>query len=50
MKMPLTLFPEWIIEQYKLRMHALNGFVYLEMWRAVWGLPQVGILANKLLR
>jgi hypothetical protein len=25
-------------------------FYYLEMWRAVWGLPQVGILANKLLR
>ena len=50
MKMPLTLFPEWIIEQYKLRLHALNGFVYLEMRRAVWGLPQAGILANKLLR
>jgi hypothetical protein len=50
MKMPLTLFPEWIIEQYNLQMHALNGFVYLEMQRAVWGLPQAGILANKLLR
>jgi hypothetical protein len=50
MKMPLTLFPEWIIEQYNLRLHALNGFVYLEMRRAVWGLPQAGILANKLLR
>ncbi len=48
MKMLLTLFPEWIIEQYNLRMYALNGFVYLEMRRAVWGLPQVGILANKL--
>ena len=50
MKMPLTLFPKWIIEQYNLQMHALNGFVYLEMWVAVWGLPQAGILANKLLR
>jgi hypothetical protein len=28
----------------------MNGFVYLEMRRAVWGLPQAGILANKLLR
>jgi hypothetical protein len=28
----------------------LNGFVYLEMRPAVWGLPQAGILANKLLR
>ena len=26
--------------------HALNGFVHLEMRRAVWGLPQAGILAN----
>jgi hypothetical protein len=30
-------------------MHALNGFVYLEMSHAVWDLPQAGILANKLL-
>ncbi len=31
-------------------MHAHNGFVYLEMRRVVCGLPQAGILANKLLR
>jgi hypothetical protein len=36
--------------QYSLNKLALNGFVYLEMRRAVWGLPQAGILANKLLR
>jgi hypothetical protein len=30
-------------------MHALNGFIYLEMQQAIWGLPQAGILANKLL-
>jgi hypothetical protein len=50
MKIPLTLFPQWTVNQYKLNTHALNGFVYLEMRRAVWGLPQAGILANKLLR
>ncbi len=50
MKMPLSLFPSWIKEQYNLDKHAKNGFVYLEMRRAVWGLPQAGILANKLLR
>ncbi len=50
MKMPLALFPEWIRTQYNLVKPALNGFVYLEMHRAVWGLPQAGILANKLLR
>ena len=50
MKMPLMLFHKWIIEQYNLHMHTLNRFVYLEMQWAVWGLPQAGILANKLLR
>ncbi len=49
MKMPLTLFTEWIVKQYNLKAHALNGFVYQEMRHAVWGLPQAGILANKLL-
>jgi hypothetical protein len=50
MRMPLALFPEWTINQYNLREHALNGYVHLEMRRAVWGLPQAGILANKRLR
>ena len=27
-----------------------NGYIYLEMRCTVWGLPQAGILANKLLR
>jgi hypothetical protein len=49
-KIPLALFPQWIIKQYDLNTHALNGFIYLEMQRAVRGLPQAGILlANKLL-
>jgi hypothetical protein len=50
MRIPLALFPIWIIEQYDLKKHTLNGFVHLEMRRAVWGLPQAGILANKQLR
>ena len=50
MKIPLTLFPQWTSDQYDLAKHALHSFVYLEMRRAVWGLPQAGILANKLLR
>jgi hypothetical protein len=36
MKMPLFLFPDWIKKQYELDKHALNGFVYLEMRRAIW--------------
>jgi hypothetical protein len=49
MKIPLPLFPEWIKKQYNLNVHARDRFVFLEIWRAVWGLPQAGILANKLL-
>jgi hypothetical protein len=35
MKMPLVLFPDWIKTQYNLEKYAYNGFVYLEMQRAV---------------
>jgi hypothetical protein len=49
MKILLNIFPEWIITQYNLNKHALNGFIHLEMRHAIWGLPQAGILANKLL-
>ncbi len=47
MKIPLALFPVWKIEQYNLQHLALDGWVYIEMRRVVWGLPQAGILANK---
>ena len=50
MRMPLALFPVWIKKQYNLDVLAYDGFVHLEMRRAVWGLPQAGILANKKLR
>ncbi len=50
MKMLLTLFSNWIIEQYDLKTHAKDGWVHLEMRRTVWGLPQVGILENKQLQ
>ncbi len=49
-KMPLTLFLEWIIEQYNLCQHTLHWFVHLEIQQAVWGLPLAGILTNKWLR
>jgi hypothetical protein len=50
MKMTILLFPEWTIIQYELQKYVNNGFIYLEMRRKVWGLPQAGIVANKLLR
>ena len=48
--MPLSLFPEWTIEQYDLRTHAKDGWVYFEIRKAIYGLPQAGMLANKQLR
>ncbi len=50
MRMPPDLFPLWIQIQYDLIRLAYTGFVHLEMRRAVWGLPQAGILTNKPLR
>ncbi len=49
MKMTLNLFLVWIIEQYDLMKHAKDGWVHLEMRRAVWGFSQVDILTNKCL-
>ena len=49
-QIPLSNFPAWMIEQYKLLKHVCNGWVYIKMQRAVWGLPQAGILANKCLQ
>jgi hypothetical protein len=50
MKILLTLFPAQIVEQHNQNKHALNGYVHLEIRRAVWWLPQMGILANKCLQ
>ncbi len=50
MKIPLALFPEWIKTRNNLDTHARDGIVFLEIRCAVWGLPQAGILADKLLR
>jgi len=49
-KMPLALFPDHIIKQYNLGEKAKNGSVYLELRKAIYGLPQAGCLANKLLK
>lgn len=50
MKMPINIFPQATINQYQLMENARNGFVYLEIRKAIYGLTQAGILANKLLR
>ena len=50
MKMPIALIPAHIIKQYKLIPKSKNGYVYMEIRKGIYGLPQAGILANKLLK
>ena len=44
MRIPITLFPQHIIDQYNLRTKVKSGHVYLEIRKAIYGLPQAGIL------
>jgi hypothetical protein len=50
MKLPLSFFSPLIITQYNLMNKVVGGYVYLQLHKAVWGLLQAGILANKLLQ
>ncbi len=46
--MSLELFPDDIIEEYKLRdMINEKGCVYCEVTRGMYGLPQAGLLAQE---
>jgi hypothetical protein len=47
MKILLNLFPQWIIDQYDLNTHAVDGMVHIDKLKAVYGIPQAGILTNK---
>ncbi|MCP4749222.1 MAG: hypothetical protein GY874_24265, partial [Desulfobacteraceae bacterium] len=50
MKMPLSLFPQHTIDKYDLATRAKRGFLYPELRKAVYGLPQASMLANKQLK
>ena len=50
MRMPIKLIPEEIIKQYGLREKVMNGMVYMQIEKGMYGLPQSGILASKLLK
>jgi hypothetical protein len=46
----LNNMPDEIIQEYKLREKVTTkGFIYLEVIKGMYGLPQAGLLANKLL-
>ena len=46
----MRLISNDIIEQYGLNEKVLNDFAYIEIRNGIYGLPQAGILSNKLLK
>jgi hypothetical protein len=50
MKMPLQLLIKDVMEHYGQCKKVVDGDVYMEIRKGMYGLPQAGILANKLLK
>jgi hypothetical protein len=50
MKMLLSRFPKDIIQKYNLNALAVDGWVYIEIRKGMYGLKQAGLLANQLLQ
>jgi hypothetical protein len=50
MKMLLSHFPEEKIQKYNLNAQAVDGWVYIEIQKGMYGLKQAGLLANQLLQ
>jgi hypothetical protein len=50
MKMLLSRFPEEIIQKYNLNDLAVDGWVYIEIRKGMYGLKQAELLANQLLQ
>ena len=49
MRAPVKLIPREIIDEYKLTSLINNEYIYVEINKGMYGLPQAGLLANKLL-
>ena len=50
MKIRADLIPDAFLDQYNLRDKIYKSFVYCEIRRGMYGLPQAGIIANQLLK
>jgi hypothetical protein len=50
MIMWLSRFPEEIVDKYNLKALAVNGWVYIEVRKGMYGLKQAGLLVNQLLQ
>jgi hypothetical protein len=49
MRIHITDIPDKIMNHYNLHELADEGWVYVKIQKGMYGLPQAGILANKLL-
>jgi hypothetical protein len=49
MQLSIDIIPDESIDEYNLRPLVSNSYVYIEIRKGMYGLPQAGILANKLL-
>jgi hypothetical protein len=50
MRQHISILPLDIIEKYDLTGLAVNGWVYMEIRKGMYGLKQAGLLANQLLQ
>ena len=46
LRLSITIIPQEIIDQYNLLPLVRSGYVYIEIQRGIYRLPQAGILAN----
>jgi hypothetical protein len=49
MRLPINIIPDEIILQCNLGPLVHNGYVYMQIWKGMYGLLQASILSNKLL-
>ena len=50
MRIRVELVPTAFMDKYNLHDKVKNGYIYMEIRRGMYGLPQAGILANTLLK
>jgi hypothetical protein len=50
MEILLSRFPEEIVQKYNLNVLAVDGWIYIEIRKGMYGLKQAGLLANQLLQ
>ena len=50
MKMPIGIFPQYVVQEYNLMEKVYKGCVWIEICRSIYGIPQAGKLANEFLK